>query len=464
MSLTSPGYVLFLAACVLLYWLLPERWQRGLLLLASVGFYFYAMPRQFPIMLAYLWLVYALGVGIARRKKRAAKPLLMAGIGVSVGWLFLFKYLDTVLGAFTGGRRALSLVAPMGISYVTFQCIAYLVMVYRKEMRAVANPGLMFLYALFFPKVTAGPIEPPERFFGNIVKKRRLTWRNMLSACVLIGVGFAKKCAAADLIAPAVNAVFQSPGQADGFSTLIAMILYAAQIYFDFSGYTDIALGSARLFDIRLTENFDHPYAAVSVVDFWRRWHISLTAWLRQYVYFPLGGNRVSTARRYLNVLATFLASGLWHGASLTFVVWGLFHGLCQVLEILWGKLFPKKKKPARGARMLGRVRTLALVAVGWVFFRADTLGGAFAVLGGLFNRWALPWEALGALGISWGAWAAFLLTALGADRVKAYAASKRLTGRGGVLCCAALTLLVLTALVLGAGSGAANTFIYFDF
>lgn len=464
MSLTSLSYVVFLLVCVFLYWLLPERCRRGVLLLASIGFYLFAMPGQLPIMLAYLWLVYALGARIARSRKKKARRLLTLGISASVLYLFFYKYLDFTLSIFTGGRSVFSLVVPMGISYVTFQCIAYLVMVYRKETRALANPMLLFLYALFFPKVTAGPIEAPDRFFGEMMKKPRLAWRNMLTASMLIAVGFAKKCAVANLVAPAVNAVFQSPGQADGLSTLIAVILYSAQIYFDFSGYTDIALGSARLFGIQLTENFDHPYAATSVVDFWRRWHISLTGWLRKYVYFPLGGSRVSTARRYLNVMITFFVSGLWHGASLTYVVWGLLHGLCQVLEIQFGKIFPRKAQPSKVMLVAGRLRTLVLVAVGWVFFRADTLGNAFLVLGRLFSRWAAPGQALGTLGMSAGAWGIFLLAALSANRIKDYAASKRLTARGGTLCCAALTLLVLMAVVLGAGSGAENSFIYFNF
>ena len=367
MSLTSLSYVLFLIVCVFLYWLLPAKWRRGILLLASIGFYLYAMPGQLPIMLVYLWLVYILGKQIAKAKKKKARSLLTLGIVLSILYLFFYKYLDFTLSLFNGGRGVLSLVVPMGISYVTFQCISYLVMVYKRETRALANPAVLFLYALFFPKVTAGPIEAPDKFWKELQKKPNLTWKNTLSASLLIAVGFAKKCAVANLVAPAVNTVFGAPGQADGLSTLIAVILYSVQIYFDFSGYTDIALGSARLFGIQLTENFDHPYAAVSVVDFWRRWHISLTTWLRKYVYFPLGGSRVSTPRRYLNVMITFFVSGLWHGASLTYVVWGLLHGLCQVLEIQFRKFFPEKAKPSRGSLIFGRIRTLVLVAVGWV-------------------------------------------------------------------------------------------------
>lgn len=465
MSLTSLSYVLFLPVCVFLYWLLPVRFRKGLLLLASVGFYLYAMPGQLPVMLAYLWLIYALGRGIARRKsKRARRRLLIPGIAVSLGYLFFFKYLDFTLSLFAGRRGIVSIAVPMGISYVTFQCIAYLVTVFRGEMRALKDPGNLFLYALFFPKITAGPIESPEGFLQELKKQPRLTWRNTLSSVIMILTGFVKKCAAADIVAPAVNAVYSSPGQADGLGVLIVIILYSAEIYFDFSGYTDIALGSARLFGIKLTENFDHPYSAVSVVDFWRRWHISLTNWLRKYVYFPLGGSRVGMLRRCLNVLATFLVSGLWHGASLTYVVWGLLHGVCQVAELVFVRLFPRKDKPGRVGTILSRARTLAVVAIGWVFFRADSLSNAFEVLGRLFGRWAAPSQAFAALGLSVGAWAIFLLTALSAGRIRDYALSKRLTRRGGVICCVILTLQTVIAIILGAGNAAANSFIYFNF
>ena len=463
MSLTSLGYVLFLIACVFVYWLVPETWRRGVLLLASVGFYLAAMPGQLPVMLVYLWIVYALGVTMAKSKKKKARTLLIFGIAVSLGYLFFYKYLNFALSAFTHRRRTLSLVVPMGISYITFQCISYLTMVYRRETRALANPTLVFLYALFFPKVTAGPIEPPDTFFAGLKNKPRLNWRDTLSAVTVIAVGFAKKCAVADLAAPVVNAVFQRPGQADGLSTLAAIALYTVQIYFDFSGYTDIALGSARLFGINLTENFDHPYSAASIVDFWRRWHISLTNWLRKYVYFPLGGSRVAPSRHCLNVMITFLVSGLWHGASMTFVVWGLLHGVGQVIEIAFGKS-SRKKKPSKGKRIAGRIRTVALVAVGWVFFRADSLGGAFRVLGGLFGGWTAAGQTLAAAGLGVGAWIILLLTAFGAGRIKDYARSKAMTQRGAVLCCVALTVVTMIAVAIGAGQGASNSFIYFNF
>lgn len=461
MTLTSLPYVLFLIACVFLYWLLPARLRTRLLLAASVGFYLFAMPGQLPVMLLYLWVIYALGRLIARGKN--GKPLMIGGILLSVLYLFFYKYLSFTLSLF-GAGSGFSLIVPMGISYVTFQCVSYLVKVYKKEMSVPARPEKFFLYALFFAKITAGPIEKPDRFFAEISAKRVLTWKNTLSCCVLILVGFLKKRAAADLVAPAVNKVFAAGGQADALSTAVSIALYSAQIYFDFSGYTDIALGSAGLFGIRLTENFDRPYAAQSVVEFWRGWHISLTTWLREYVYFPLGGSRVSTVKRYRNIMIVFLVSGLWHGANLTFLVWGGLHGLFQVLEIALQKRYPPKENKSAAAEIFAHARTLILVALGWVFFRADSLQDAFRVLGGLFRFDTGLSGTFAYLGLSAGAWILFLLTALFSGGVKRYALGKKLTSRGGTVTCAVLLLMVLLAGVMGAGSGAENSFIYFNF
>ena len=460
MNLTSPGYVLFLALTVLLYWLLPAKRTRAVLMLASVGFYLYAMPGQLPVLIAYLWIIYILS-RLMEGRKRQRKALLTGGVILSICYLFFYKYLNFTLSLFASGRSVISLSVPMGISYITFQCIAYLAGVYKGEIKASGNPSGFFLYALFFPKITAGPIEPPDTFLAEIRKRRVLTWRRLLSATLLILVGFVKKCAAADLIAPAVNNVFALDGGADGLSTLGAIALYSAQIYFDFSGYTDIALGSAALFGIKLTENFNHPYAAASVVDFWRRWHISLTNWLRKYVYFPLGGSRVGEIKRYRNIMLVFLTSGIWHGANLTFIMWGLLHGLFQVLETLAGKLFPKKGAPTKAGLIFAHARTLALVALGWVFFRADSVANALRVLSGLFGSWASPGSALGLSPLSW---ALFLITVLLSGRVRDLCASKRLSERGAVVLCVVLTFVTLIAKVAGAGGGAANSFIYFNF
>ena len=464
MSLTSFPYILFLILCVTAYRLLPQRFRVPALLTASVGFYLFAMPAQLPVMLIYLWVIYILSISIARRGKKGT-PLLYLGIGISVLYLFFYRYLDFGLSLLTGKSSVLSLAVPMGISYVTFQCISYLLSVSRKQIPALTRPDKFFLYALFFAKVTAGPIEPPDRFFAELKKKDiPLTWKSTLSLVMLILVGFAKKIAAADLIAPVVNSVFALDGAADGLSTAIAIALYSAQIYFDFSGYTDIALGSAALFGINLTENFDHPYAASSVVDFWKRWHISLTNWLRSYVYFPLGGSRVPTGRRYLNIMIVFLTSGLWHGANLTYVVWGLLHGICQVSEIALRKFLPPPEKPSALRRILSRARTLLLVALLWVFFRASSVGNAFRVLGGLLNGWAAPGKALASLGLGAAAWILFLITALGAGRMKDYALQKKFAPKTAVLICVVLTLLIVIARITGAASGAANSFIYFNF
>lgn len=471
MSLTSVAYLIFLFACAIMYWLVPKRMQRGVLLLFSLAFYLYAMPGQLPGMLVYIWVMYVLSVRMVKKRSSHAKRYLTAGIVISVLYLFFYKYLNFTLSVFTGKKETFSLIVPMGISYVTFQCIAYLVMAYQKKIKVLANPQPFFLYCLFFAKVTSGPIEPPDEFFSNLRKTALLTWKRVMSAVLLIAVGFAKKCVVANLVAPAVNTVFANPAGADGFSALLAILLYSMQIYFDFSGYTDIALGSARLLGISLTENFDHPYRARSIVEFWRRWHISLSRWLTQYVFIPLGGSRAGAFKRYRNILIVFLVSGIWHGASMTFVFWGLLHGIYQIAEIFIKGLAAKKgnaeRKPLLSPAVsenLSRARTFILVLIGWTFFRASSVTNAFEMLGRIFTPWANPLSALSTLGLSIGVLALVLLIACTAERIKSYSGLKRMNPRRAAVFSILLILAVVAANVISAGSGSANSFIYFDF
>lgn len=468
MSLTSLNYIVFLIVCVAVYWLLPGKMRKGVLLVFSLAFYLYAMPGQLVGMLVYLWAIYALSVLIAKRLSRNAKWYLTIGIAISVLYLFFYKYLNFTMSVFTGRAQTVSLIVPMGISYITFQCIAYLVMIYQKKIKVLSNPAPFFLYCLFFPKVTSGPIEAPDEFFQKIRKKYVLTWKRTLSAVLLIVVGFAKKCVVADLVAPCVNSVFASSSTADGLSALSAILLYSMQILFDFSGYTDIALGSARLFGIQLTENFDHPYRAGSIVEFWRRWHISLSRWLTKYVFIPLGGSRVGNIKRYRNIMIVFLVSGIWHGASMTFVFWGVLHGFYQIAEILIlnyrEKLKIKPLLPSRVSMHLARVRTFMLVLIGWTFFRADSIGNAFSMIGRVFTGWARPDAVLTNLGLNVWVLMLVLFAACILEPIKEYANSKKFKENYAVMMCVFLILLVVLSNVLSAGSAGANNFIYFNF
>lgn len=459
MSLSSLTYLIFLPVCVILHNLLPRRLGNLWILICSVFFYCYAMPRQALIMFVYVWIIFIIGVVSNGYGKKGRKNLLCAGIVISVVFLFLYKYLNFTISIFTGNDNTFSLIVPMGISYVTFQCIAYLAQISKGKISPVRNPVNFFTYALFFAKITAGPIEEPDNFFQELKQRRSFSWSNATSAITLIATGFLKKIAIADTLAPGVAAVFDNAANAGGGSFILAAVMYAIQIYYDFSGYTDIARGSALLFGINLTENFRQPYMATSVRDFWRRWHISLSQWLKNYIYIPLGGSRVGRIRRYLNILITFLVSGIWHGAALGFIFWGLLHGIYQAVEIA---LNIKKPESAVGI-WLARIRTCVLVTVAWVFFRADSLGTAFT----LFGKLAGPWEFSTILEVCCLNPAKIIMILI--SIILVIVAGKLMTNNHlkswqviiiSVIC----IWLVVGALVLGAGSGVSSSFIYFDF
>lgn len=469
MSLTSLGYLAFLTICVLLNKLLPKGYSNFFLLLSSIAFYVYAMPGNALIMMIYVLIIFMLGTMTIDATKSFKKYLMQLGIFISVVFLFIYKYLNFTIGLF-GVDKRFSLIAPIGISYVTFSCISYLVEIYKGKIRAVKSPIDFFLYAMFFAKITAGPIEPPETFFKALKTKDSISWKIYLNGIIMIAMGFIKKIVIADTLGRGVNAVFDSQVGFDGFTTIVAIVMYSMQIYYDFSGYTDIARGSALMFGILMTQNFKKPYAATSVRDFWRRWHISLSEWLKKYVYFTIGGSRVSTARRYLNILITFLVSGIWHGAAFTFIFWGVLHGIYQMFEIL---LEPTENrvldslgltKESKIFVYLARVRTFICVSIGWVFFRATTVGGAFRILGNIFKPYAgiktvmdnvlLDVKSIIMIAVS------LLIVKFMRKRCLGYKVSD-----GQVICFSILAVwLVIIALIFAAGTGGGSSFIYFDF
>lgn len=394
MSFTSLTYLVFLFICVCAYHILPRQAKELSLLAFSVFFYAYAMPKQLLIMMIYIWIIFMIGHGIHRMGGIAKKIILVAGIITSTGFLFFYKYLGFTFSILGIADTKFSLIVPIGISYITFQCISYMVELYQGKIELITNPVSFFVYTLLFMKVTAGPIESPQRFFENLYAKKAVEWQEMLQGLILMATGFVKKMVVADALAPYVAGVLDNPADKDGLSIFLAIFMYSLQIYFDFSGYTDIARGSAQLFGISLTENFRHPYMSKSIREFWRRWHISLSDWLKNYIYFPLGGSRVGTFRRYLNVIIVFLVSGLWHGASFTFIVWGLLHGIYQVLEMLLEPLMKKLratlhiKEDGTLHSTLAGIRTFVLVMAAWVFFRANSIGQALSIFERLFTPW----------------------------------------------------------------------------
>ena len=341
---------------------------------------------------------------------RRKKWVLVLGILVTLSFLLVFKYTDFALNsvwkvlqlfAVPIQKTTLNLVMPIGISFYTFQMVGYIADVYTGKSKAEHHFGHYALFVTFFPNILSGPIERASNMLPQFQEEKKFHYDDAAYGMRLILLGFLKKLVIADSMSRYVDNVFNHTEGASGLAFVIAIILFTFQIYCDFSGYSDIAIGVARLLGIRLMDNFKQPYYAASVREFWQRWHTSLSTWFRDYIYIPLGGNRVSKARKNLNLLLTFLISGLWHGANWTFVLWGGIHGLYQIIEntikSAWKKLKPTAA--ASATTVQGRSRlvqigqtllTFCLVAYAWMFFRANSITDAIYITTHLFQGYDL--------------------------------------------------------------------------
>lgn len=401
MVFTSKEFLVFFLACVAAYFLLRPRFRWILLLAASCLFYAAGEAQHLGLLILVSLLAYGAGLLLEAMREGPWRATLLAGaIAALLTPLFVFKYLGFVLQS-VGSVAAnpeqpaslgFDLLLPLGISFFTFQAVAYLVDVYRGDQRAERHPGYLSLYITFFPQLIAGPIERAGNLLPQFRRAARLDAGALVSGGRLMLWGAFKKLVIADNLAPYVDRVYGDPTAWVGLPLLIATLFFAFQIYCDFSGYIDIARGAARILGIDLMRNFDRPYGARSLVDFWRRWHISLSTWFRDYLYIPLGGNRRGRALTARNIAIVFLVSGLWHGANWTFVVWGGLHGLALLLLLASAPL------RARLAATVGLDRhpllydalrvavTFAFVCFAWIFFRAASLDDALHVIGHLFT------------------------------------------------------------------------------
>lgn len=395
MSFDSLAYLMFLPLVVGLHWLCPGRWRWTVLLAASYWFYMSWNASLAGLILGITGAAWLAGLGMSRTKHPAARRGWLAGtLAVCLGLLGVFKYVDFLgasLAALMGGTwDAWQLVLPVGISFYTFQAMSYVVDVYRGRLQPEKHFGYFALYVSFFPQLVAGPIERTERLLPQLRRDRSLRREDVRAAFQLLISGFFRKVVIADSAAVFVNRIYALP-EADGAAVTLATLLFGLQIYCDFAGYSEIAAGSARLLGVRLMRNFDRPYGAQSIRQFWRRWHISLSTWFSDYLYIPLGGSRRGRKRQLAATMAVFLASGLWHGARWTFVLWGLLHGLMRSAELLLGR----DERPAQGWRRWSAVAaTFCAVSFAWIFFRADTVQQAFAFVASVFS----PWQAEAAM------------------------------------------------------------------
>lgn len=361
MNFISLTFVFLFPIVLILYWKLP--WKYRELFLLAVSYFFYIKESSWAGGLLLLTTVTTYVAGLAIEKGRHKKGWLIFTVAVCIGLLIGLKYS----------------VPPVGISFYTFQTMAYVIDVYRGEIAAEKNPRSYALFISFFPQLVAGPIERAGNLLGQLKEKHTKSRADLVNGAWLILRGFYKKVVVADYLAVYVDKVYSSPEKAGGIGAVLGTVFFAIQIYCDFSGYTDIARGAARMMGIRLMENFRHPYRAVSIQDFWRRWHISLTRWFTDYVYIPLGGNRKGFVKQCRNILIVFLLSGFWHGASWNFVVWGMIHGIYMTAALVMARIRKGKRKLL--PPVAGWVVTLLLVNVAWVFFRAPSLAGAWQIL-----------------------------------------------------------------------------------
>ena len=397
MLFNSVEFVIFFVAVVAVYYLTPHRLRWILLLGASYGFYM-AWEPSYILLIVFSTLVdYSAAIQMHRaRTSRARTAWLLASLGGNCGLLFVFKYFnlfnDTARSVFrslgTGyGVPDLDFLLPVGISFYTFQTLSYTIDVYRGARKPETHLGKFALYVSFFPQLVAGPIERSTRLLPQFFRRVEFNYERTVSGLQLMLWGFFKKIVIADTLAIYVDAVYGSPGQFTALPVILATYGFAFQIYCDFSGYSDIAIGAARILGFDLMQNFRQPYFARSIADFWSRWHISLSTWFRDYLYIPLGGNRVVKWRWHFNLLFVFLVSGLWHGAEWTFVVWGALHG-GYLLASIWTKDLRERANRILGLDRLPRVHSLLqivftfhLVLLGWVFFRANSFAEAFQIL-----------------------------------------------------------------------------------
>lgn len=376
MLFTEPLFLFAFLPAVILVWLALPRGRLWLLLAASLAFYSWGEPQFVPVVLASAGLDYALGPAVARGSPWA----LRLGVAANLAVLVVYKYLG-----FLGGIAGMALPAialPIGVSFVVFEKITYLADISRGLAPARAGFARYLAYVLFFPKLLAGPIVK----FHDIAPQFALPPAPSLDAFTAgfarFMLGVIKKILLADILAGGADSLFARPDGAIGFAEAwTAVLLFTLQIYLDFSAYSDMAIGLARIFGFRLRENFDRPYTSASITEFWRRWHISLSSWVRDYLYIPLGGNRAGRGRQAVNLWICFLASGLWHGAAWTYVAWGAFHGLFLALD----KLFLLRLL-ARLPRLLAIGLTLIVVMAGWAIFRAASLGQAGHMLAAMVH------------------------------------------------------------------------------
>lgn len=399
MLFNSYAFAIFMPIVFILYWSLPHR-NRWILLLAA-SYYFYMSWNAKYILLILFTTGISYGAAILLEKQtciRNKKIILSVTAILCLGVLFFFKYFNFVSNSVYEALKFLSiqmnpitlkLLLPVGISFYTFQTLSYVIDVYRGDIPAEKHFGYYAAFISYFPQLVAGPIERTNNLLPQIKANHVFDYNQASYGLKLMLWGFFKKLAIADVLSVYVKKVFDAPLQASGFSIIICAVFFSLQIYCDFSGYSDIAIGTSKLLGINLMTNFKSPYFSASIKEFWSRWHISLSTWFRDYVYIPLGGNKVSKARHRVNLMVTFLVSGLWHGANWTFIIWGGIHGFGQIIENIFLRKSPRTSKGFCWCINVCAVFLFATFA--WIFFVSSSTNNAFYVIAHMFDGISTP-------------------------------------------------------------------------
>jgi alginate O-acetyltransferase complex protein AlgI len=479
MLFNSFEFLIFFILVSFGYFALPHRFRWMLLLTASCVFYMFFIPAYLLILVFTIIIDYIAGIMIENAQGKRRKQFLWMSLAANIGVLAFFKYYNflndnlTAMMGFTGANNPvpyLDIILPIGLSFHTFQAMSYTIEVYRGHQKAERHFGIFSLYVLFYPQLVAGPIERPQSLLHQFHEKHTFNYDRVVSGLKLMAWGLFKKAVIADRLAPVVDVVYNDPAGHFGWAVIVATVFFAFQIYCDFSGYSDMAIGAAQVMGFTLMTNFRSPYFASSVAAFWKRWHISLSTWFRDYLYIPLGGNRVSPPRWYFNLFLTFLISGLWHGANWTFIIWGALHGTYLVAGLITGEWRNRMvgKLSSSTNRVIATLEPLSvfvMVTFAWIFFRAENLDTALLLIS---NTTSLSLSSMNSLlnisGIpvivSGFAVIAFLLSV---EKWKGMSSAREwITARPAFYRWAMYAGLVLAIINLGVFGG--NSFIYFQF
>ena len=462
MSFDSIFFIsVFLPVVSALYFFIPSiKAKNIILLIASIVFYSFGSFSGLLILIALVLINYLLTVLL--KKNKPSKAILILGIVINLSVLFFFKYLNFFVSDILGLQAVnLGIAAPLGISFLVFKSISLLIDIYKDPNNTDIKPLDVLLYISFFPQVTAGPIARYSQFASQL-ESRSYDLESVTLGIRRFIIGLSKKVIVCSSLAKIVDTAFNMSGELDFRLAWVAAISYSLQIYFDFSGYSDMAIGLGNIYGFKTLENFDYPYVSDSIGNFWRRWHISLSSWFRDYLYIPLGGNRKGTLRTALNKLIVFTLCGFWHGANWTFMLWGFWHGLWIGVESLF-KGTVKKLNSNKLSNILMRVYTLLVVVIGFVMFRASSVAEGFSLISAMFTGFQLNAATTVALSILLNAKSVFILVLA---VILSLPIKKLIKKEGKALTIASLigSVLLFGLCVLGLSAGGFAPFIYAQF